>query len=388
MNKLGLKSIKKIVLFRFLYPVVYKVCALRPVKKNKILFIEIHGTKLDGSFNMIISWLNHNKPNVQKKAVFLGWGRCRRMHYLLNCLHMIYELSDSSVVFITEACNVLGAVPKRKETKVIQLWHACGAFKKFGYSTAELKWGVGRKELEAYPNYKNMDMITVSSPEVIWAYEEAMGIETTKIYPIGVSRTDIFFKNKFKEKAQKKLKQLIPGVGARKVILYAPTFRGRLVEARSCEVFPWIDFVEKFGDEAVLLVKHHPFVKSPPRIPEVCRTCVFDVTDDLTIEELICVSDMCISDYSSLIFEYSLMEKPMIFFAPDIADYEDWRGFYYPYEEMTPGPVCEDSQTLFDAIENTLENFDVQKIREFREKFMRSCDGHATERIMKYVWTE
>lgn len=375
--------IRKFILFRLVYPFFYRLCALRPVKKSKVVFVEVRGKKLDGSFRMIVSWLNHRRPDMDKKAVFLEWGRCGQIRYLCNCIHMIYEISDAGTVFIAEACNVLGAVPKRKGTKVIQLWHGCGAFKKFGCSTAELRWGAGRKELEKYPNYGNMDIITVSSPEVSWAYEEAMGVDSDRIYPVGVSRTDIFFKKAFLEKAAQKLNQVVPDKGSRKVILYAPTFRGTLENPVSCEEFPWALFARQFGRDALLLVKHHPFVKNVPEIPRECRDCVFDVTGEMTIEELLCVSDLCISDYSSLIFEYSLFERPMIFFAPDIEDYQDWRGFYYPYEEMTPGPVCTDAETLMKEISAVFTGFDRKKVREFRERFMCACDGHATDRIMK-----
>ena len=66
--------------------------------------------------------------------------------------------------------------PLREETMAINLWHGCGAFKKFGRSTAELKFGASAATLDKYPNYGNLDVVTVSSPEVIWAYEQAMNL--------------------------------------------------------------------------------------------------------------------------------------------------------------------------------------------------------------------
>ena len=110
-----------------------------------------------------------------------------------------------------------------------------------------------------------------------------------------------------------------------------------------------------------------------------------DVTDRLTIEELLMVSDICISDYSSLIFEYSLFERPMIFYAYDQADYDDWRGFYYDYHEMTPGPVVTTDDEIIDYITNVEDQFDRQQVADFRYKFMRSCDGQATERILELL---
>lgn len=108
----------------------------------------------------------------------------------------------------------------------------------------------------------------------------------------------------------------------------------------------------------------------------------------MTIEDLLCVSDICISDYSSLVFEYSLFERPMLFFAYDLDEYFDWRGFYYDYNELTPGPVCKTNDEMIDYISHLDERFDKQKVIDFKEKFMRSCDGHATDRILHMVFAD
>ena len=104
------------------------------------------------------------------------------------------------------------------------------------------------------------------------------------------------------------------------------------------------------------------------------------------IEELLCVSDICISDYSSIVFEYSLFGRPMLFYAYDLEDYFDWRGFYYPYYDLAPGPVVRTNEEIIHYIQNIEHNFDRECVRKFREKFMAACDGHATERILQLVF--
>ena len=106
----------------------------------------------------------------------------------------------------------------------------------------------------------------------------------------------------------------------------------------------------------------------------------------MPIDELLCVSDLCISDYSSLVFEYSLFERPMLFYAYDLEDYFDWRGFYYPYEELAPGPVVRTNEEIADYIQNVEQKFDRARVRAFREQFMSACDGYATERILQLVF--
>jgi CDP-ribitol ribitolphosphotransferase len=73
----------------------------------------------------------------------------------------------------------------------------------------------------------------------------------------------------------------------------------------------------------------------------------------------------------------------MIFFAYDLDDYFDWRGFYYNYDELTPGPVYKTNEEIIDYIEHIDERFDREEVRKFKERFMSACDGHATDRIME-----
>ena len=143
--------------------------------------------------------------------------------------------------------------------------------------------------------------------------------------------------------------------------------------------------MDSLGDEYILLIKHHPFVEKRPDIPDECKDFALDISEKLEIDQLLCASDICISDYSSLVFEYSLFERPMIFFAYDLDDYFDWRGFYYDYDELTPGPVVADTEAIIDYIKNLDTRFDKAKVHAFREKFMSACDGHATDRIMDLV---
>ena len=156
-------------------------------------------------------------------------------------------------------------------------------------------------------------------------------------------------------------------------------------EAAAPNALDLVKMAEELQDRYILLIKHHPVVKERPAIPEEAKGFAYDVTEELEIDELLCTCDICISDYSSLIFEYSLFEKPMLFFAYDLKDYDDWRGFYYDYEELTPGPVVQTTEDVIECIKNTEVNFDPEEIREFRNKFMSACDGHATERLIELI---
>lgn len=374
----------KRIVFKWVFPHVYKKHAAAPVDERKVVFVELRLPKLTNSFKVLYDTL-YREYDFDLHCHFLRNTYVTRRQYRKNVKAMLADIATAKYVFFDEATNVNGCFKMRPETVVTQLWHGCGAFKKFGFSTADAIFGATRKEMEKYPFNRNYTRVTVSSPEVVWAYEEAMQYshESGVVQPLGSSRTDIFYDQKVIDRAYRNLYALMPQAKGKKVILYAPTFRGRVARATTPRVLipEFMKYV--LGDEYVLLFKHHPLVRKRPKITDYCADFAMDVTDTMTIEDLLCVADVCISDYSSLVFEYSLFEKPMIFLAHDLEDFFDWRGFYYDYSELAPGPIVQNTTGVIDYILHLEERFDRARVHEFRRKFMSACDGHATERIME-----
>ena len=380
------KKVGQILMFRIVFPLGYKhYMKGKKIKREEAVFVEDRFDEITDSFRLVYDRMKADGFDVHEQ--FIENIKPGKWGYIKRCLRMLEDISDAHYVFLNDACNVTSCIPLRKGTKIYQLWHACGAFKKFGMSTAELIFGDNRKSLERYPNYGNLSYVTVSSPEVIWAYEEAMNLKDTKtqVVATGVSRTDVFYDQHFIEQSKAAVYSVCPAAENKKIILYAPTFRGRVAKAESPDCLDIPAMKRALGDEYVLLIKHHPFVKQPPVVPEDCADFAMDVTKSLEIDQLLCASDVCVSDYSSLIFEYSLFERPMIFFAYDLDDYFDWRGFYYNYDELTPGPVVKETEEIIDYIRHLDTRFDQAQVHAFKEKFMSSCDGHATDRIMALV---
>lgn len=386
------KQIRRMYRYEMLrkhYPKLYNKYAARPVNEKKVVFIEVRESKISDSFSLMYKKVQE-EHKYEIHTHFLRSGFSKRKDYQHACEAMITDIADAKYIFLNESSDVIAALPMRKETIVTQLWHGCGAFKKFGMSTAELIFGDDRKTLEKYPYHGNYTYVTVSSPEVVWAYEEAMSLQDKKgvVVPTGISRSDIFYDEEAKKAAQEKLLSVVPQAKSKKVILYAPTFRGRVAKAKTPNKLDIAAFGDALGKDYILLFKLHPFVKKRTAIPEGYEDFAFDLTDDMSIEELLFVADICISDYSSLVFEYSLFEKPMIFFAFDLDNYYDWRGFYYDYKDFVPGPIHTTTEEMIEYIQHVDERFDKKKVQEFRQKFMSACDGHATERIMKMMFGE
>lgn len=391
----GILSLKRKVSSRFfkfytlkiVLPRYYNKYKKLPIVEDKVLFIEVRLAEVTNSFRFLFDEIISNY-NFSVHTHFLRNHVALSKEYLKRCKDMMRDLATAQYAFVNEASNAISCVKLREETKIVQLWHGCGAFKKFGFSTAELIFGETKQQMLKYPFYKNQKYVTVSSPEVIWAFEEAMNLREKKgtVIPIGVSRTDIFYNQDFIHEAYEKLHNLMPSSIGKKVLLYAPTFRGRVARAETPNLLNIELFERELSEEYVLILKHHPFVKIPTPISESFSSFAADFSDAMTIEELLCVTDICISDYSSLVFEFSLFEKPMIFFSYDLSEYFDWRGFYYDYYELAPGPVFTTNLEMIDYIKNINECFDKQRVVDFRKKFMSACDGQATERILKLVF--
>lgn len=388
------KKIKKILLklYRFYtlkiyYPHLYNKYSRKPVLDNKVVFIEVRSRKISDNFRLIHERL------LEEGTYDISWHFLRmsfvgRKEYKKLCTDMVKDIADAAYVFLSDSSNITACLKMREETVLTQLWHACGAFKKFGMSTAELIFGDDRKTLEKYPYHKNYTYVTVSSPEVVWAYEEAMSLENKKgvVKPLGISRTDVFFDSEYIAGAKDRLYDVFPQAKNKKIILYAPTFRGRVAKAVTPDVLDVSALYEQLKNEYVVIFKHHPFVKKRPVIDVIYKDFAVDLTEETAIEDLLAVADICITDYSSIVFEYSLFEKPMIFLAHDLKEYFDWRGFYYGYEEFVPGPIYTDTEEIIEYIHNIDTSFDRKRVKKFREKYMSACDGHATDRIIKTVF--
>ena len=110
---------------------------------------------------------------------------------------------------------------------------------------------------------------------------------------------------------------------------------------------------------------------------------VFDGSTTVKIETALCAADILIADYSSLIFEYSLLNKPMLFYAYDLEEYEHDRSFYFDYKSFVPGKIVINNDEIILAIQQN--DFRKDRIPAFREKFMGAYDGRSTARIAKYA---
>lgn len=372
---------------KILFPAVYDINAVNPIEA-KLLFMQPR-RGLNESFRYIYRKLELNYPYELTLYEFHR-DTVSTAEYYVNASFFMRDMATAKAVFVHESNNLMGYLHIRPESKIVQLWHGCGVFKHIGLSTAGKD---GFKSLEKYmefPEYNNYSIVTIASPELTWVFEEFMGIPKEKgiIQPYGVCRTDEFFDHGYVDRCYKKLYKAIPAAKEKKVILYAPTYRGVDPNRVSPDALDIEQFAKELGDDYVLIMKHHQTVKTLPAIPESCRDkFAYDMTrgKGMNINELMTIADVCITDYSSVAFEFSLFERPLLFFVYDLDDYIDNRGLYYNFDEITPGPLCRTTQEMIDYIRSLKNGFDATEVTDFKNRFMCSCDGHACERTIEFL---
>lgn len=292
-------------------------------------------------------------------------------------------LATSKYILVDDFIPTMYPIPLRKGTRFIQVWHAMGAFKTVGFSRVGKSGGPSPRSL----SHKNYTDTIVSSEAIRKNYAEAFGIGIEKVHAIGIPRTDIFFDADYQGKIRNELFTTYPQLKGKKVILFAPTFRGNGVRTAHYD-YSWLSFSklqERLGKEYVFIIKMHPFISSMPK-EELDPSFYLNVSDEREINDFLFITDILITDYSSVIFEASLLDIKTIFFVPDYNEYIASRDFYYPYSEYTYGSVAYNEDELITAIQNSKNDED--KLKEFKIKFCSACDGHSTEKFVRFFFDE
>ncbi len=391
--KFKMKQLLKMLCQHVLFPLVYKLNSFQPVNKNKIILADAHNEKCPPHMKPVRDALIHSDYDVQeyffdlrKLSVFSG------MKKMLGFMRLY---AGSGCVVICNNFLPVAACKKRKETKVIQLWHGCGAFKKFGYDASDDIPKGYRGNV-----YKNYDLVTVSGKCCAPFFRSAMRLGKGIIKPLGCCMTDRLFDREYIKLCRAKFKQTHPDAEGKKVVLWAPTFRGNAGTARVVGE-QYIDrLADAYKDELYVIKALHPMSEGEtgvPRTPSAEQTPQDGRRSREDASELLVCADILITDYSSIFFEYLLLDRPIVFFVPDYEEYARDRGFYLDFDSL-PGHIVKNNniddavRILYNVVsrdEKETSDANESQTRVLRQKFceqyMSACDGHATERIVKEI---
>lgn len=356
------------------------------VDNNKVTFASYRYEHLEGNLKYTYSALSNQSNEFNYSFLFktLNSSFSGKFNYVFHMVKSCYYLAVSRYFIIDDFYFPVYLIKPRVGVEIVQLWHGAGAFKKFGYSLIGKKYGPSEAYLKHIKIHSNYSIIIVSSISVVKHFAEAFNTDENKILALGLPRTDLFFDDKekcsIKNRFASSFSHLIHG----KVVLYAPTFRGSgHYQGKYRLPFDIEILMNELGEDYTLIIHRHPYITDKIDIPEKFKNRIVVDTNPFTINELMIISDMLITDYSSVIFEYSLLNKPIILYSHDLDEYLSERDFYLDYMADAPGPIVYNTHELAYAIKEN--NFDSKKIKDFRDKFFDHFDGKSSLRVAKLL---
>ena len=287
-------------------------------------------------------------------------------------------------------------IQKREQCYYIQTWHGT-PLKKLGLDMDDV-FMAGGKDIATYKrnmylDSRKWDFLLSQNNFSTEIFKSAFAFSKDlaphkEIWTYGYPRNDILI-NENNEKDIQKLKEKLGIPSGKKVLLYAPTWRDNEFHSKSIYKFiTTMDFDllnEKLSQDYVIIVKYHYLVMENIDW-SIYKDFVYTFGADHDIADLYLVSDMLITDYSSVMFDYSVLNRPMFFFMYDLESYRDeLRGFYSNVVEEIPGPISKTTEKLIDDIKNHDPNIYNDKYSAFRRKYNKKDDGKASKRVIDRI---
>ncbi|MED4207624.1 CDP-glycerol glycerophosphotransferase family protein, partial [Neobacillus mesonae] len=248
-------------------------------------------------------------------------------------------------------------IKKRSGTAYLQTWHGT-PLKKMLFDIENVQGRTDDYVERVAGAIKNWDYLISPSPYATKAFRSAFRYDG-EILEIGYPRNDLFYHDDC-QKIANRVRSNLKLPKNKKVILYAPTFRDNQTNGTNNFTFDInFDFEqmkEKIGSEYILLLRMHVVVKNKVVIPDEYKDFIFNVSTYPDIQELYLITDILITDYSSVMFDFANTKRPILFYTYDFEVYRDQlRGFYMDFEQEAPGPLVKTNDELISAIENIEE---------------------------------
>lgn len=359
------------IFIRLAYSIVY---LKKPVIQNRVTFMSCRRDSLGGNQQYVYDLIKDNKDIDFQFLMFSDANGHHKPNYIKRFLELY---ATSRVVIVDDYFRLLNIVQKREGVTVFQLWHACGAFKTFGFTRLGKEGGPQQLTM----SHRMYDYATVSSSSIAKHYAEGFGLSDENIIATGIPRTDVFADENYAAEIKDKLYTKYPALKGKKVLMFAPTFRGngQMSAYYPLDVLDIQKLYDDLGGAYSILIKLHPFCKERYVIDEKYKDCIFDLSNEDELNDLLFITDLLVTDYSSVVFEASLLDIPMLFYSFDLSEYVTARDFYYEYEYFVPGKIVYDQNELTKSIIES--DFDYNKVDHFKNKFFDNLDGNSTQRV-------
>lgn len=368
------------IIFKFVLSNIIKIVGFFIPINDKSIIFSAHGRKYNDSPRAIYEYMI-SSPDYSEYKYYWALDDPEKTEVPGNCVKIksdtikYFKTALKCKYWITCVNIERGLRFKRKKTVYLNTWHGI-PIKTVGNKT------VGRKDYD----FSYIDYFCVSSVYEIEVYNKSFLVPEGHILKTGMPRNDALYHTSDEEINQIKEKLSLPH--SKKIILYAPTWRDSRDAGRSYKIRPPIDvkyWEKKLKNSYILLFRTHPYTNELLGIE--FNDFVRDYTDYPNINDLMKVADILVSDYSATIFDYSILERPIISFAYDCEEYAKERGFSIDIRNEMPGGICETEDEVIGRILSMDYVKEIKEVKRFKERYLK-YSGNATYQCVKIVFNK
>lgn len=322
--------------------------------KNRVVFLSRQSSKMSLDYKLLIAYLKENYPQVPVEVCLSEPETKDKMAFITGTLSQLRYAATSRVCIVDGYVPAVCIPDKRPGCTVIQVWHALGAVKKFGYQSVGTVAGRSAQDADAARMHKNYDVVIAGGPGAAPVFAEAFGYAPEQVKALGLPRIDYLLGTDpegLRAKAMQRIEEKNPGLfdGDKFTILYAPTLRkgpgyeGWLTKyvtdlASKCE-----------GHDVRFIVAGHPLNNDFDASVMERFPFVHVVTGASTID-LLGLGDCVITDYSAVAFEAGLLGKAVYFYLPDDSEYRESPGLNIDPLMWFGDASSDDASQLMDAV--------------------------------------
>lgn len=344
---------------------------LWPIRR-RVVIATARLPRLEGNLAFLHAAIRRRYPSMPCILLLepYGYGLAARLAYLLRVARGMWYVQTSRLVIVDNAYLPIHVARHRAGTVVVQVWHAVGALKRFGADTV-----IPLGEPEQTFLHRNYDLVVSAGEASREPYSRALRTPVSAVLGLGTPRTDFFFDPVALDLARSRVLTRYPLLAGRRVVTYAPTFRGRGKRRWSPLDLDATTLRAALPDSDVLVVKHHPNLPLG-RGPTAGFDVVIDPGEEMN--DVLAATDVLITDFSSSIFEFALLRRPMILLVADLDEYERDPGLYVDYRSEMIGCMATNTGDVLRALLEPprLDGYDA-----FIARHLGACDGSASDRI-------
>ena len=348
-------------------------CSLLPIVPDRVVLASPRLTHLEGNLRFIDEAIRRRHPDLRPVVLVerYGHGLLAKVGYFVRMVRGMYYLRTAALFVVDNAYLPVHVAPHRPETRVVQVWHAASAIKRFGVDTIPPPTEPERTFLHRY-----YDEVIVSSEGVRGIYAAGLRTPVERVLALGVPRTDFFFDHVAMDAARHRLLERHPALAGRRVVVHAPTLRGRGSTKTSATGIDPVRLRSLLPREVALVLKPHPNVALSSLAIEGYDVLV-DPGEEMN--DLLALADVLVTDYSSAVFEFALLRRPVMLLVNDLDAYSRNPGVCVDIEALLWTKAV-DTEGLASAILEATH--DAPGTDALIEHHMGACDGHASDRFV------